>query len=115
MMAGQSGTTATVESVLFLYREALVEMDVTTRQSYVMAIVAPSERTLASGITNVTRNVGWAVGPSIAGFLMQHALAGPIFIGGALKIGYDLMLYASFREVKPPEEKPSVPSPEENP
>ena len=56
-------------------------------------------------MTNVTRNVAWAVGPSFAGIVMQHvALAGPLFIGGTLKIAYDVLLYGSFRRVKPPEE-----------
>jgi MFS family permease len=92
-------------AALFLAREALVEMDVPTRQSYVMAVVKPSERTLASGVTNMTRNVAWAIGPSFAGAVMQHvAFAGPLVIGGLLKIGYDLMLYRSFRHVRPPEE-----------
>lgn len=53
------------------------------------------------------------MGPSIAGFVMQHVLAGPLFMGGTLKIGYDLMLYASFRNIKAPEERASVASPEE--
>jgi hypothetical protein len=43
--------------LLFLCREALVEMDVPTRQSYVAALVRSSERTFASGITNLARNV----------------------------------------------------------
>ena len=95
---------------VFLAREALVEMDVPTRQSYVMAIVKPTERTRASGVTNVTRNVAWAVGPSIAGVVMQHvALAGPIVIGGVLKIVYDLILYRAFRHVRPPEEATPTP------
>jgi hypothetical protein len=42
----------------------------------------------------------------LAGIVMQHvALAGPLLIGGALKIGYDLLLYGAFRRVKPPEEE----------
>jgi MFS family permease len=105
IMAAPIAPTVTVASILFLCREALVEMDVPTRQSYVMAIVAPSERTVASGVTNVTRNVGWAVGPSIAGFVMQQTLAAPLVIGGALKIGYDVLLYAAFRNIRPPEER----------
>ena len=40
---------------LFLVREALMEMDVPTRQCYVMSIVRPNERTFASVVTNVTR------------------------------------------------------------
>jgi len=105
LMAAPAASTAAVAGALFLAREALVEMDVPTRQSYVMAIVRPRERTLASGVTNVTRNIAWAVGPSFAGIVMQHvALAGPLFIGGTLKIAYDVLLYGSFRRVKPPEE-----------
>ena len=96
-----SGAAATV---LFLAREALVEMDVPTRQSYVMAIVKPHERTFASGVTNVTRTVAWAIGSTLAGSMMQQMLAAPLFVGGALKIVYDLVLYRAFRDIRPPEE-----------
>ena len=97
--------SAAVASALFLVREALVEMDVPTRQSYLMAIVRPEERTLASGVTSVTRNLGWAAGPSLAGVLMQNvALSAPLYVGSALKIAYDLILYRSFRNIRPPEE-----------
>jgi predicted MFS family arabinose efflux permease len=86
LIAAPASPTAAVAAALFLAREALVEMDVPTRQSYVMAVVKPAERTFASGVTNVTRNVAWAVGPSFAGLVMQHvALAGPLVIGGTLK------------------------------
>src|SRR3989442_11145130 len=106
LMAAPAASTPAVAGALFLAREALVEMDVPTRQSYVMAIVEPRERTLASGVTNVTRNVAWAVGPSFAGIVMQHvALAGPLFIGGPLKIADAVLLYGSLRLVKPPEER----------
>lgn len=106
LIAAPASPTAPFAAALFLAREALVEMDVPTRQSYVMAVVKPADRTFASGVTNVTRNVAWAVGPSLSGAVMQHvALAGPLVIGGVLKIGYDLMLYRSFRHVRPPEEE----------
>ncbi|MGE0705718.1 MAG: MFS transporter [Vicinamibacterales bacterium] len=106
LIAAPTSPNAAIAAALFLAREALVEMDVPTRQSYVMAVVKPSERTFASGVTNVTRNVAWAVGPSFAGVVMQYvALAGPLVIGGALKIAYDLLLYRAFRHVRPPEEK----------
>ena len=92
--------------VLFLCREALVEMDVPTRQSYVAAIVAPSERTFASGITNLARNLFWAIGSGVAGVLMQAVtFSTPMLVGGGLKVTYDLLLYRSFRLLKPPEER----------
>lgn len=95
-----------VAAVLFLLREGLVEMDVPTRQSYVMAVVLPEERTFASGVTHLVRLGGWAVAPSFAGFLMQYlALGTPLIIGAGMKISYDILLYFSFRGIKPPEEK----------
>ncbi len=92
-------------AVLFLLREGLVEMDVPTRQSYVMAMVRPEERTFASGVTHLVRVGGWAVAPSFAGLFMQSlALGAPLVLGAAMKIGYDLLLYVSFRDIHPPEE-----------
>ena len=110
LMAAPAAPAAPIAAALFLAREALVEMDVPTRQSYVMAVVRPTERTFASGVTNVTRNIAWAVGPSLAGVVMQHvALAGPLILGGGLKISYDLLLYRAFRHVRPPEEETADP------
>lgn len=95
-----------VAAVLFLLREGLVEMDVPTRQSYVMAMVRPEERTFASGVTHLVRLGGWAVGPAFAGWLMgAAALAAPLVIGAGMKIGYDLLLWRAFRRLRPPEER----------
>src|SRR6266571_5141598 len=91
--------------LLFLCREALVEMDVPTRQSYVAALVKPSERTFASGVTNLARNLFWAVGSGVAGLLMQVlSFSAPLLVGSGAKVIYDLLLYKSFRRLKPPEE-----------
>jgi MFS family permease len=95
-------------AVLFLCREALVEMDVPTRQSYVAAMVRAEERTLASGATNLARNVFWGVGSAAAGLLMQvFTFSAPLLIGGGAKIIYDVLLYGSFRGLKAPEEQKS--------
>jgi MFS family permease len=107
IMAAPLAPSAGAASALFLCREALVEMDVPTRQSYVMAIVAPEERAVVSSVTNMTRSLGWAVGPLLAGVAMQLTLAGPLLIGGGLKVAYDLLLYRSFRHLKAPEERVS--------
>jgi MFS family permease len=105
LVAAAFAPSLKVAIVLFLCREALVEMDVPTRQSYVAAIVLPTERTFASGIANLARNIFWAVGSSVAGFLMQNvAFSAPLVIGGGAKISYDLLLYRAFRQLRPPEE-----------
>ena len=108
LMLAPAAPTVAVAAALFLARETLVEMDVPTRQSYVMAVVPPAARTYASGMTNVARNAGWALGPIVGGAVMQHvALAAPLLVGGTLKIVYDVALYRSFRHLRPPEERPS--------
>ena len=94
-----------VAAILFLLREGLVEMDVPTRQSYVMAMVRPEERTFASSATHLVRLGGWAAAPAFAGLLMQTlGLGMPLVVGAAMKIGYDGLLWASFRRIHPPEE-----------
>ena len=98
-----------VASLLFLVREGLVEMDVPTRQSYVMAVVAPEERTLASGITNLVRLGAWAIAPVVAGATMTDGqLYAPLVIGAAMKIAYDRLLWRAFRNVHPPEESARI-------
>src|SRR5262249_50749886 len=98
-------------AALLLARESLVEMDVPTRQSYVMAVVEPQERTFAAGLTNFSRNVFWAVASALSGVLMQSlSLSAPLVAGGGLKIGYDVVLYRKFRHLKPPEELPGAES-----
>jgi hypothetical protein len=97
--------TFAVAAILFLLREGLVEMDVPTRQSYVMAVVRPEERTFASGVTHIVRLVSWAAAPAFAGLFMRSAsLAAPLLVGAGMKISYDVLLYAAFRAVRPPEE-----------
>ncbi|MGH9795680.1 MAG: MFS transporter [Candidatus Acidiferrales bacterium] len=97
--------TAAWAVALFLAREALVEMDVPTRQSYILAVVPPEARAFSSGITTLTRNVAYAAAPALAGAAMSGvSLSTPLFAGGGIKIAYDLLLYFSFRRIKPPEE-----------
>jgi len=85
--------------VCLLARYALSQMDVPTRQSYVMAVVDPDERSAAAGVTGVARTTGAAISPSISAPLIASAsFAGaPFVIAGGLKIVYDLLLYAAFR------------------
>ncbi len=92
--------------ILYIVRECLVEMDLPTRQSYVMAVVEPGERTIASGVTNLTRLVAWTVAPSFAGLIMNSVAVGmPLVIGGSMKILYDALLFRSFHRLHAPEER----------
>ncbi len=91
---------------MLLARFSISQMDVPTRQSYTVAVVAPDERSAASGVTAIARSVGAAISPSLTGvFLSIPALISlPLFLSGGLKIIYDLVLWSNFRSLKPPEE-----------
>ena len=91
----------------YLARMTLSQMDVPTRQSYIVAVVGEDERTPAAGITNISRNISQAVSPSLTGYILQilPALSAPFILGGALKIAYDIALYVNFRKIKPAEEE----------
>lgn len=95
-----------VAAALFVLREGLAEMDVPTRQSYLMAIVPAHERTWASGISQLARAAGRMVAPLFAGAAMQAgALWVPLAAGASVKITYDLLLWRAFRRIKPLEER----------
>ena len=91
---------------VLLLRFSISQMDVPTRQSYVMAVVRPDERSAAAGVTAIARSVGAAVSPALSGVFLANAawLSVPFFLGGGLKVIYDLLLYRSFRATRPPEE-----------
>jgi predicted MFS family arabinose efflux permease len=91
-------------ALLFL-RSALSQMDVPTRSSYVMAIVTPAERPAAASITSVPRSLAAAISPALAGWMLGASSFGwPLLVAGGAKIAYDLMLFALFRKIRPPEE-----------
>jgi MFS family permease len=92
---------------VLLARFSISQMDVPTRQSYTMAVVAADERSAASGVTSIARSVGAAISPSLTGLFLSipGLLSAPFFLAGGLKIVYDLLLYRSFRRLKPPEEQ----------
>jgi MFS family permease len=90
-------------AVALLYaRQLLSQMDVPTRQAYVMGVVEDHERESAATTTTLWRTVSQAISPTLTGWIMASvALSAPFVIGGALKILYDVLLYAMFKEVKP--------------
>ena len=91
---------------ILLLRFSISQMDVPTRQSYTMAVVAPDERSAASGVTAIARSVGASISPMLTGlfFSIPFLFNTPLFLAGGLKIVYDLLLFREFRAVKPPEE-----------
>jgi len=89
--------SASLAVALLFSRQSLSQMDVPTRQSYIMSVVPEADRTPAAGFTNVSRSVAQTPSPSIAGYAMAMLwLGSPLVIAGGLKIVYDLSLYKFF-------------------
>lgn len=89
--------------LVLLLRFSISQMDVPTRQSYVMAVVRPQERSAAAGVTGVARTTGAALAPVFAGWMLARPawISMPFFLAGGLKIVYDLLLYRAFVGVRP--------------
>ncbi|TMF20175.1 MAG: MFS transporter [Chloroflexi bacterium] len=83
---------------LLLARFLLSQMDVPARQAYVVSIVPREDRAAALAVTGAVRGVAQAFGPVLSGVAIGAAVFGlPFYAGGGLKIGYDLALFAAFR------------------
>jgi MFS family permease len=92
---------------VLLLRFSLSQMDVPTRQSYVISVVEPGERSAAAGVTGVARTTGAALSPILSAPLVGSAgLASlPFFLAGGLKIAYDVLLYRAFTTGRTPDER----------
>ena len=89
----------------YLARELSNDMDVPTRQSYMMAVVPPESRTATASVTNLGRTVAQTLSPGTAGYVAQITFLGvPFLIGSGIKLVYNVALYVMFRGVKAPDE-----------
>ena len=101
LVAIAAAPTAAAAIGLLWIRHLLSQMDVPTRQAYVMAVVEDREREAAASTTNLARTLAQAVSPAVTGWVMQAvALSAPFVLGGGLKMVYDVLLYATFKDVK---------------
>jgi MFS family permease len=90
--------TAGLAVGLLLARALLSQMDVPTRQAFLMLVVRDDEREATATVTNAGRTVAQAVSPTLTGYVMQAvSLSTPFVLGGVLKIVYDLLLYDTCR------------------
>jgi len=97
--------TATPAVILLLCRQSLSQMDVPTRQSYLMSMVQEGDRTPAAGLTNVSRSTAQSISPSLSGYAISNLwLGSPFIFAGTLKLLYDVILYRKFHGARPPQE-----------
>ena len=89
---------ATLAVVFLIGRALLSQLDVPPRQTFVMSVVPPAERSAAAAFTNLPRSLAAASTPPIAGWLLHASRFGwPLIVGGSLKLLYDGLLFVRFR------------------
>src|SRR5207249_12085992 len=95
--------TLPLATLMLWLRFSISQMDVPTRQSYTIAVVAPAERAAAAGITGVARTMGAALSPLFAGLLFARPslVDAPFYIAGTLKIAFALLLFRALRPAYP--------------
>jgi MFS family permease len=75
------------------------------RQSFLMGVIEPRERSSAAGMASFPTQVGSMISPYIAGYLMQQvSLEMPLELAAMLQGINALLYYAFFHRVRPPEE-----------
>jgi predicted MFS family arabinose efflux permease len=107
LMALAFAPVLVVAVVLLLVRTVLSQMDVPTRQAYVMTLVPAGQRTRAAAVTNTARYLTRPIGTALLGPVQLLAPGLPFLLAGAIKTGYDLTLWTWFREVQLPEPVPA--------
>lgn len=86
---------------LFFLRAGLNNMDQAPRSAFIAAVVKPEERTAVMGITSMLRTLAATAGPTVTGILADHDRFWIAFVAaGALRIAYDLGLWAMFVNMK---------------
>ena len=93
--------TAIIAVAFWMLRSLFDEMDVPTRQAYMMAITEPSEHPIMAGTANLGRGLGRIPSATVTGWLWSGALTTvPWVAAGTIKIAYDFAIWFAFRRAK---------------
>lgn len=80
-------------------------LSIPVRQSFLMGVIPPAERSAAAGMASFPAQVGSSISPYVAGYLMQQvALELPLEVAALLQALNATLYYFFFRAVRPPEE-----------
>lgn len=91
--------------VLYGARMIFNTLSIPVRQSFLMGVIPPSERSSAAGMASFPAQVGASISPYLAGYLMdQVSLDLPMELSAMLQGLYVVLYYVFFRNVRPPEE-----------
>ncbi len=95
---------------LYLVRMLANAVSVPARQSFVMGIVEPAERSRMAALSNLPARIFALAGPALAGVMLHTLWIGvPLELASGLQLVNAGLYWRFFRHVKPPEE--AVPGP----
>jgi len=87
--------------LLSAYRVSLM-FTMPVRQSFIISIVEPSERSSAVGISNLSRMAVRSFGPATGGYIMQSiSMSLPFFIGSGVVALNGVLYYLLFHKAEP--------------
>jgi hypothetical protein len=92
-------------ALIYGIRAVFNVLSIPVRQSFLMGVIDPAERSSASGMANFPSQVTSAVGPYMAGYFMEHLLLSlPLEFAAVMQGINTVLYYYFFRNVYPPEE-----------
>ena len=93
-------------AILFSVRSSILHLSLPMKSSYMLAVLSPEERASASSLVNLPASISRASSTTLGGYLMENvSLSLPVYVGATLFLVEASFYYASFRKIKPPEEK----------
>lgn len=93
--------SAIIAVAVWMLRALFDEMDVPTRQAYMMAIIEPPEHPIMAGTANLGRGLGRIPSATVTGWLWSGSLTVvPWIAAGSIKLAYDFAIWLAFRRVK---------------
>jgi|SRR5579883_778051 MFS family permease len=93
-------------SLFYVLRMTFNGLAMPVRQSYVMGIAPPEERSGVAGLTAIATMAPSSVSPSLSGYIMQNvSLNLPFECSAACQLVSAVLYYFFFRRILPPEEE----------
>jgi MFS family permease len=98
-----------IAGACFLVRMMINSLTLPVRQSYVMGVVAPAERSRAAALSNLPSQAFSMVGPAIAGVIIRDTWIGLMLeLASALQLINAGLYWRFFHKIPPPEERSDV-------
>ena len=82
-----------IASILYLIKEAFNDLDIPTRQAFMMNIVSEENQTQMASVSNLGRTGAHTFSPGVAGYVSSiFGINLSLIFGGSIKIIYALIL-----------------------